>query len=161
MSKLWVWSDPHFGHANIIRFCNRPFANVEEMDQGLIDNHNAVVGPEDTVICNGDFQFYKNDMGIFEKLAGKYKILIKGNHDHKVTRKMSWDAIHDVYEFVHNSKKIVMFHYPIESWNNKFHGSIHLYGHTHSEDMPAIENRYNICVEKTNYQPVNLDAYTK
>jgi len=54
-------SDPHFGHGNIIRFCNRPFSSVETMDQALMDNWNNVVGDYDTVIMNGDFMFYKVD----------------------------------------------------------------------------------------------------
>jgi calcineurin-like phosphoesterase family protein len=158
--KVFGVSDTHFGHANIIRFCDRPFSSVDTMDQALIDNWNSVVEDNDLIIHNGDFQFYKQDMGIFQKLRGR-KILVKGNHDHKVTFNMGWEAVHDVFEMSHNSKKVVFFHYPIESWNNMFHGSIHLYGHVHSTDAVKIPNRFNICVEKTNYTPVNLDVYTK
>ena len=159
MSKVFVWSDPHFFHKNIIDFCDRPFSSVAAMNQGLIDNHNSVVADDDTVICNGDFMFSKNDGGVFNALKGK-KVLVKGNHDHSDTIRLGWQAVHDLLEFKHNGKNIVMFHYPIESWNRKFHGSIHLFGHVHDQVMPNIQNRFDICIEKTNYTPVNLSYYT-
>jgi calcineurin-like phosphoesterase family protein len=163
-NKIWVYSDPHYGHANIIKFCNRPFSSVEEMDSTLIKNHNSVVGDNDLVICNGDFMFYKNDTGIFNSLKG-HKILVKGNHDHKVAFSLGWESVHTRYEFVHNSKHVVMDHYPLENWNKKFHGSIHLYGHVHDENgaskVSNIPRRYNICVEMIGYKPVDLDFYTK
>ena len=165
MTNTWVISDPHFGHANIIKFCNRPFASVTEMDEALIKNWNSVVEPTERVICNGDFMFYKSDTGIFQRLKG-YKELVLGNHDHTATRNLGWKAIHTRLEFVHNSKHVVMDHYPIESWNKKFHGSIHLYGHVHDEigdsRVANMARRYNICVEMLdNYTPRNLDYYTK
>ena len=159
-NKTFVISDSHFGHANIIKFCNRPFSSIEEMDQAMINNWNSVVSHDDIVIMNGDFMFYKNDTGIFNTLKG-HKILIKGNHDHKATRQLGWEAIHDIYEISHNSKKVVFCHYPLESWNNQFHGAIHLFGHVHTTSITEIKNRYNICVEYIDYTPQNLDLYTK
>jgi calcineurin-like phosphoesterase family protein len=133
---------------------------VPEMDYAMIDRWNAVVGDEDTVIHNGDFQFYKKDTGIFSCLKG-HKILVKGNHDHSVTRNMGWASIHDVLEITHNDKKVVFCHYPFETWNNAFHGSIHLFGHVHTTYVSEIKNRHNICAEYINYTPQNLDRYTK
>lgn len=157
--KTFVISDTHFGHENIIRYCNRPYKSVEEMDTDLIMKWNSIVGPEDRVIHNGDYMFYKTDPGYFDHLNGQ-KELVKGNHDKHSVMKLGWKAIHDVLEFNHGSKRIVMHHYPYESWNHMFHGSIHLYGHVHEKILTNIKNRYNICVEWTNYSPVNLDYYT-
>ena len=59
MSRTFVIADPHFGDPNIIKFENRPFPSVEEMDQTLIDNWNyRVEEPDDTVYVLGDFSFY-------------------------------------------------------------------------------------------------------
>ena len=161
--KTFVISDTHFGHKNIIRLANRPFNSLEEMDSKLIENWNSVVGNDDTVIFNGDFMWYKNDTGIFNSLNGKEKILIRGNHDPLVTLNLGWSSVHDILEFNHNGKHVVMCHYPMESWNKKFHGAIHLYGHTHNEHpdvMLKLKNRYNICVECINYTPKLLSDFT-
>lgn len=52
--KIWFTSDTHFGHKNILRFCKRPWNTVEEMDEGLIQNWNKVVGKDDIVFHLGD-----------------------------------------------------------------------------------------------------------
>ena len=53
-TATWFTSDPHFGHANIIRFCDRPFDDVQAMNDALVHRWNAVVQPEDTVYVLGD-----------------------------------------------------------------------------------------------------------
>ena len=84
-SRCYFTSDTHFGHANIIKFCNRPFKNVEEMNQKLIENWNSVVGPNDLVFHLGDFAFGGQPLWryIREQLNGNI-ILIKGNHKYFV-----------------------------------------------------------------------------
>ena len=80
-------SDTHFNHANIIRFCNRPFKDVEQMNEVMIANWNSVIGKDDTVFHLGDFclggaaEWTK----ILERLNGKI-YLIMGNHDLKNIR---------------------------------------------------------------------------
>ena len=79
------WSDPHFGHAKVIEYDERPFITVEEMNEALIENYNAVVGPNDTCLWGGDCFFYREeDMHrarmIMNRLNGR-KLLVLGNHD--------------------------------------------------------------------------------
>ena len=50
---LWFTSDTHFNHENILKFCNRPFKDITEHDQKLIENWNSKISPDDTV-----FHFY-------------------------------------------------------------------------------------------------------
>ena len=57
----WFYSDPHFYHKNIIKYTNRPFDNVLEMNEIIIDNHNKCVGNKDHVVCLGDFSFSDED----------------------------------------------------------------------------------------------------
>ena len=137
MSKNFFISDLHFGHFNIMRYDNRPFTNVEEMDTTLINNWNSVVSNEDTVYILGDISWHNEEktMEIFEQLNGT-KVLIKGNHD-KVARgsrlMKCFSAVCDYYELYLDKKtKIVMSHYPIPFWNGQFRDTIHLYGHVHN-----------------------------
>ena len=76
-------SDLHFGHENAIKFDNRPFSSVEEMNEILVQRWNKVVHPEDTVYVLGDFFWKRKDMLTYlPRLSGKI-ILICGNHDAK------------------------------------------------------------------------------
>jgi len=79
---IFFVGDTHFGHANIITYCNRPFLTVQDMNEKLIQNWNRVVQPADTVIHLGDFSFLKDDKAkeICAQLNG-HKVLVRGNHD--------------------------------------------------------------------------------
>jgi len=85
--KIWFTSDPHYFHRRILELSNRPFANLEQMHEVLIENYNKVVGPGDTVIWVGDCFFGPKvkSKEIMDRLNGK-KILVKGNHDQSDTR---------------------------------------------------------------------------
>ncbi len=84
--QLWWTSDPHYGHANIIKYCARPFESVEVMDKELIARWNGRVAVKDTVIVVGDFSFSSEERttSILSELHGT-KILIRGNHDNRKT----------------------------------------------------------------------------
>jgi len=81
----WFTSDTHFGHANIIRYSNRPYDTTEEHDEALIANWNFSVQPNDEVYHLGDFSFGNKAMEILPRLNGIIH-LIKGNHDHRLSR---------------------------------------------------------------------------
>lgn len=92
---IWFTADTHFGHANIIKYCNRPFANVQEMDEAMIANWNETVAPTDDVYHLGDFSFYRppQTMAILERLNG-IKRLITGNHDSRQSQRLrGWDYV--------------------------------------------------------------------
>lgn len=137
-------SDLHFGHKNIIRFDNRPFTSVEEMDETLINNWNKVVKDDDTVYILGDISWYNDEKTaeIFSKLKG-HKVLIKGNHDwvHGKLRRC-FDEVTD-YKELHlpDNTHIVLCHYPITFFNRHHYGSYMFYGHVHnSHEWNMIEN---------------------
>ena len=78
--EMFFTGDHHFGHANIIKYCNRPFNSVEEMDEMLIDEWNYVVNPDDIVYHLGDIAFSMNELDkIIRRLNGTIYI-IPGNH---------------------------------------------------------------------------------
>ena len=79
MAELWFYADPHFGHDNIRRFCNRPWATIAEHDAALITRYRELVAPGDTVIMLGDFAFRDHNRYLAQ-LPGD-KTFVFGNHD--------------------------------------------------------------------------------
>ena len=118
-------ADTHFGHANIIRYVNRPFNNVNLHDKTLIDNWNMVVEPGDRVYHLGDFGFGPpfSLINILKQLNGE-KFLIKGNHD-RLNKSITdcFAFVKDYYELKIDDEEmdlrqtIVMSHYPIYMLN--------------------------------------------
>lgn len=139
--KIFYISDTHFGHSGIIRYDNRPFMTVEEMDETIIQRWNDVVSDADMVYVLGDFSWYKEEetLKILDRLSG-HKVLIKGNHDRispRVARKFM--RVCDYLEIKDNGQKVILSHYPIPFWNGQFRNTIHLYGHVHNS------HQWNIC----------------
>lgn len=89
MGNTWFTSDQHFWHANIIRYCDRPFSSVEEMNEALIRKHNEIVKPEDTVFHLGDFSLAFRAVELYAKRLNGKNYLVPGNHDfcHPVHKK--------------------------------------------------------------------------
>lgn len=148
---IFVTSDTHFGHANIIKYCNRPFAHVHDMNEALVENWNAVVGPDDEVWHLGDFA-WNSAAGTLERLNGT-KFLITGNHDPSKTRKLQgWRAVHTgLFQY---SSQILMQHYPAQTPA----GVLLLHGHSHNP--PALRRRNNMIdvgVDAWGYKPTPLD----
>lgn len=121
-------SDTHFGHKNVIRYDNRPFDSIEEMDEAMIQLWNETVNDADAVYILGDFSWYKEDKTalILGKLKG-HKILIKGNHD-RVSSKVAryFDRVCDYAEVKDNGRKVIMSHYPMPFWNGQHRDTVHL-----------------------------------
>lgn len=149
MTNYYI-SDTHFNHTNIIKYANRPFTSADEMNRTMINNWNNVVSHDDTVFFLGDFGWGKTTE-FFHALKGK-KILIRGNHDKK-SEKLPWESKHDYYELNYNKQTLVLFHYPINSWNKAFHGSYHFFGHVHGLPQKLGENAFDVGVECMNYTP--------
>lgn len=81
--KLWFTSDCHFGHRNVLKFCDRPYKDEKEMGQAIINNWNSVVKPDEKIFCLGDFSWWDGRheiKKIISKLNGEI-FLVPGNHD--------------------------------------------------------------------------------
>ena len=130
-------ADLHLGHANVIRFDQRPFADVDEMNETLIRNWNETVTQRDTVYMLGDLIWDKEARwpGWLDKLKGQ-KVLIRGNHDPKefsAATKKYFQDITNLKEIVDSGRHVILCHYPIpfhrSDFNEKF---VMLYGHVHN-----------------------------
>ncbi len=166
---IYFTSDLHFGHNNVMRYCNRPFNSVDDMDATLIRNWNNTVQARDTIYILGDISLkgpeYINEL--MPTLQGK-KHLIYGNHD-LYRRKESFNANHfasisPYLEVKIEERWFIMFHYPILEWNHQHHGAIHMHGHIHATPRYNAENaekgifRFDAGVDANAYCPVS--AYT-
>ena len=127
---VWFTSDTHFGHANIIKYCNRPWSSVDDMNDGMINNWNSVVKPEDEVWHLGDFCMGSTKpKDWIPRLNGNIN-LVRGNHDKHVCDQ-GFYSDQDYKELRINKKTFILFHFPLRTWNKNHHGSIHLFGHVH------------------------------
>lgn len=163
---IYFTSDTHFYHDNILKYEHRPFKDINDMNQQIITNWNIRVRSKDQIYILGDFSFGNKEqtLKLLNKLNGQ-KFLIKGNHDHilkeaEVRNKFTW--VKDYYVLKHNNIKFVLFHYPIQVWDCRHHGAIHLYGHIHSNlgnhSMEYnIPNSYNVGVDVNNFIPIELN----
>lgn len=158
--KHWLTADTHFWHANILKYCNRPFKDVEEMNTELIKRWNAVVGEDDIVYHLGDFCFGKkeNVLEIVPKLNGKIDIVL-GNHDkHKIG--FYYDAgFHRVYDKPIVVRNFFMLsHAPME-WVDNDGVYVNFYGHVHDSEVYKMVTARSccVCVERWNYAPVLWD----
>jgi calcineurin-like phosphoesterase family protein len=161
LSETFFAADHHFGHGNIIKFCDRPFSSVEEMDERMIDEWNAVVGRTDRVFYLGDLSFHKKDKTL-ELLYALNGIIfyIMGNHDEKrfnedIKGRFQW--VKHYHELKHDSRKIVLCHYPFETWNKAHHGSWHLHGHSHGSLRTKRGGRLDVGVDTHEFRPWSMD----
>lgn len=182
MSNIWVISDTHFGHSNIIRYCNRPWqhgcgeVDVHAMNKALTSNWNACVQPDDTVVHVGDFAYGRTASPVssyLEKLNG-YKILVKGNHDHCIERMLEYgfDEVYTQYKL--EQQKVIFNHYPpqkmLKHTYQQYAGWTWVHGHIHNnaESIAEVEalrasgafgplRLFNASVEVNDYKPVLLE----
>lgn len=158
---VWIWSDIHFGHRNIIKYTepHRPFSSPEEMDAALIYNYNSVVKQDDIVLWCGDITFKSvtatND--ILRSLPG-YKVWIVGNHDmdrkgnvHALAMNERHLSLPITIEKDGRTFQLLLTHYPL---SNVPPGCINVHGHIHQH--VATDKHINVCVEHTGCKPINL-----
>lgn len=78
---IYFTSDLHIWHTNVIKYCDRPYSSVEEMNEMLVKNWNDTVGPDDIVYCLGDFSMAARPVETFTPRLNGTKYLVPGNHD--------------------------------------------------------------------------------
>lgn len=140
MNNIFFVSDTHFNHELIANKFNLSIINYNNF---IINEWNKVVDKKDVVYHIGDFSCNKKPFSILElknKLNGNIN-LIKGNHDKYNYNSFGFEK--DYYELNIENKHIILFHYPIENWNRKHYGSIHLHGHTHIFEN-KLKNRFYV-----------------
>ncbi len=165
-------SDLHLGHSNIISLCNRPFADVDEMDAALIQRWNTKVKKNDTVYLIGDVVWDKKKVAYYmEQLSGK-KILVAGNHDDTWVRREEcqkhFETVVPYLETHLNGHPVTMCHYPMLEWRSSREESRRkqgylIHGHIHnrvSEEYRQLYlqfNALNAGADVNDFAPVTFD----
>lgn len=160
---IWLISDTHFGHYNIVEYCQRVsprqgvlWHTAEEMDEELVERWNAVVRPSDHVWHLGDVAMRRPALKVVERLHG-HKRLVWGNHDifdYKSYAEVGFKKMAGVRVFSAHNPRLICTHIPIHPDSLGRHINIH--GHTHNK--PPFGPQYvNVSVEVINYQPISLE----
>ncbi len=169
------YSDPHFGHANIIKHAKRPFADVNEMDAALFDNYQMAVGPNDCVLWLGDCTWRVGKLGaLLSKLHGR-KALVLGNHDGKPRRMAAcgFEFVADRLWLDLDGVSAIACHYPprsskrtppkhdsrfIERMPEIGQSQIGIHGHTHETGRTfGTQKRVHVGVDAWGFAPAPWD----
>ncbi len=167
---LFFTSDTHFNHANILDYCQRPFDNIEQMNEALINNWNRVVGKNDIVFHLGDFSFggaaYWNN--ILDRLNGKIHLVV-GNHDLRNMRPSIMSRFECVAMQMYievEEQPIYLNHNPFLCYGGSYDNVWQLFGHVHTrqnntgQDAPRLNvlfpTQYDVGVDANNYTPVSF-----
>ena len=157
--KYWITADTHFGHKNIIKYCNRPFRNISGMNYELVRRWNERVKSEDIVFFNGDFCFKgaaQNKSKYWEEQLNGKIIFIQGNHDRNNTTKTPIKNM----ELFFGGREIFITHRP-KDFNSEI--QLNLVGHIHEKwkirrlwTGELWVYLYNVGVDVHNFYPITL-----
>ena len=174
--KTFFSADHHFGHKNILKYADRPFSSVQEMNAELIKRHNSVVSPNDSVYFVGDFAFMQPHqiVNILRQMNGR-KYFIPGNHDKSMNDASVKSEFERFYPFDSHPKirvqddtiekgyqEIVLCHFAMRVWDKSHHGVWNLYGHSHGsldDDPNALA--IDVGVDVFDFYPVEYQEVKK
>lgn len=163
----WYTSDLHFSYENIIDLCNRPFKDVSEMNNKILENFREKIGKDDFLFILGDVSAYGQEPEYLIRKIPGHKILIKGNHDKSLIKRHSFrqcftDIVSNeiVKDTVDDEEvKIFLTHYPMTEWDGYWKGIWQFYGHVHNNPhggtalMSMIPTAINVGVDVQNFMP--------
>lgn len=160
--RVWLTSDQHFSHKNIIEYCNRPFKDIHHMNEVLIFNYNSLVSPGDIVFNLGDVCMgqIENIDEYIPRLNGNI-IHIIGNHDRgrrldKIAK--YWPEQYDKLMIEYKGIKFKLIHNKEDRIGTP--DFIYLYGHVHDDAPKGLDTEtwsYHIGVDTNDYKPVSLE----
>lgn len=172
------YSDPHFGHKNIIRYCNRPFADVNHMTEELIKRYNEAIGPEDAVLWLGDCAFCSTGRfkDIMDRLNGS-KLLVIGNHDRSpaVMASAGFDLVMEECFMVIAGRTCRIKHFPYvnaeplecqvadryaDKRPPRVPGEVLIHGHTH-QSTSLVGNMVHVGVDSWDWRPAPYEEVAR
>jgi calcineurin-like phosphoesterase family protein len=150
--RYFFTADEHYGHRNIIRYCDRPFESVDEMNAELIRRHKAVVGRGDIVVHAGDFTLGtpRHAHEIMEQLRGDH-VFLRGSHDKWMKRPAP-----DIWQKTIEGQLVVVCHYAMRVWPASHYNSWQLFGHSHGQ-LPPEGKQWDVGVDNNDFAPVSFE----
>ncbi len=179
LTKVFFTADNHFGHANIISFCDRPFGNSAEMDAAMVENWNRVIPRNGIVFHLGDFTLGDVDTAqfYFRQLSGRIRLLSNPwHHDRRwlsSTRRCFTNdgfvellppmVVLEVPKGKEYPLAITLCHYPLAEWDRKHYGAWHLHGHSHGQKKHVFLRQFaiDVGVDCTGFAPISFDDVMK
>lgn len=185
--KVFFTSDTHFGHKNILKFCNRPFENIKQHNEALVQYWNETVGPNDIIFHLGDFFWFNSrteTLKLIKQLNGQIYV-VPGNHDtinqfeYCLRDLPNFHLISDVacvfltnYDSNQPGKSIEIYlsHFVLSTWSHRDRKAINLFGHIHSgplanvdfdDDIPLRSYQYDVGCDNNNYRPIEIREILK
>lgn len=147
MNRFFI-ADLHLGHANCLAYDNRPFKDIYEQDEFIIQHWNSAVREHDEVWILGDISWYSPNKTseILSQLNGN-KFLCRGNHDERLLKNSKFrEQFVDIFDYkelkLEDGNGIVLCHYPLPCYNRHFYGWYHLYGHVHNSFESNMIERF-------------------
>ena len=158
--KTFLISDTHFMHSNILKYCNRPFKDVEEINQYIIKRLNSIIKKNDIVYHLGDFAFGNLDYisDIVLKLNGRIRLIL-GNHDSYNPNKYIECGFDRVYDKpIIYSDYFILSHRPIE-WIDETGVFANIYGHIHNDSRYqwVTARSFNVSADVLNFTPIEFN----
>lgn len=150
--RIGFTSDAHGFHKNIIKYSDRPFNNVAEMNEEIRDRHNSIFDKDDIIFNLGDALLVPRKQGSKEtdpvylaqaenwlKTFNGKIFYLPGNHESQLDLiRRYWKIVPQLYEVTiedndanKGRQSIVMCHYALRTWNKAHYGAMHLFGHSH------------------------------
>ena len=159
--RTWFLSDTHFDHVNIIKYCNRPFDTIQEMNDALLRNWKETIAPEDLVFFLGDMAFGRGSREArwwLKQLTGRI-VYIKGSHDSGIrptSSSLRTLAVHHELMIDTSSIPLWLIHDPYGNFMRREEWCVH--GHTHNltPRMDPQRRRFNVGVDVCGFKPTSL-----
>jgi calcineurin-like phosphoesterase family protein len=159
--NIWFSADYHIGHANIIKYANRPYEAVEEMDEDIMEKF-------DNYVEKGDIVFFLGDIAFGEDYARRVLALmlhkaevhfILGNHDKRYIKTIESLAtsVNTLLDIEIDGHPITLCHYAMRLWNKSHFDAYQLFGHSHGLLQPHGK-QYDVGVDNNKYMPVSYET---
>ncbi len=166
---VWFTADLHYNHRNILKWTDRPFETVEEMNEGIITEINSKVKKGDRLYLLGDISFTNvtKTQEFLKRINGR-KFLIYGNHDHGILDKsvfddkkiFEWRGLRK--ELKLRGRRFVLDHFALETWHKQHNGAIMLHGHSHGSLPDAPDRlRMDVGIDNPEFKVYHIDDIIK